>query len=422
MGLQPRSSWSAWEAIPAVVTLGIVLAVTQHAFDIGNTLDFGLAYRGGEVAWESGRPEDLDTWMSTPFLGMIMALVSRVVPEATGAAIWTWANLLLYYGTIGWIWRQMRASSGRCFWWATLLAAAAFAPAISTIWWKQFNLAALLLAALGFQRLRQGKDISGGAAVAASLLVKPIVVLLPVALLVGRHTRRAGVYALVWAGALLGVAQTFLVWRARSMSVALPLDAIEKFAEKARPEAFLVCHTENFSPQSMLCRLAGTRHWTLQRGVILIGVLLLAALVLDRLKTLGPSPWELFAFVCLLSPMVSPIAWSHYQLLGAPLLLVTVLRLRKSPFQLAPWLLLIGSYLLFELVWQPSGTLPGAFASVIHGTPEDLQSKFSVFAIAMFGQYVLYLVGLLSLHPLDTGSASPLREPSSGFPVPSGLP
>ncbi len=45
-------------------------------------LDLGKAYAGGVEAWSSGHPERVHTWMSTTFLAMIMALVSRLMSMA----------------------------------------------------------------------------------------------------------------------------------------------------------------------------------------------------------------------------------------------------------------------------------------------------------------------------------------------------
>ena len=73
----------------------------------------------------------------------------------------------------------------------------------------------------------------------------------------------------------------------------------------------------------------------------------------------------------LLSPLFSPIAWSHYQVLLAPMLLLLAIQLPRTRQALAKWVLLGLGYLLAELTWTPLGTVLD-FA----GGPQLLGSRF----------------------------------------------
>jgi hypothetical protein len=174
-----------------------------------------------------------------------------------------------------------------------------------------------------------------------------------------------------------------------------------------------VCHMENFSPQSMMCRLAGAADFGYQRIAVIGGVIILAALANLALRHEPGRSWEVFAFACLLSPMISPIAWSHYQVMLLPMFLLLAIQLTE---QRGPWTLwagLLGALCLAELVWRPAMSLPGALDSVFGGGAEDIQSSFRVMSIAMFSQYLLYMTALVWFIIRGTPLAKRLRLESS---------
>jgi hypothetical protein len=90
--------------------------------------------------------------------------------------------------------------------------------------------------------------------------------------------------------------------------------------------------------------------------------------------------------------MVSPLAWSHYQIMLAPLLVVLVVDFAHRRPAAAVWLTAVVGYLLCELVWRPNGTLPGALAHMFSNAPaETLTTEYAIFAYAAWAQYFLLL-------------------------------
>src|SRR5690349_261908 len=85
-GIPPRSlQW--WELIPALLVAAICVIGIVQALRFTDIDDLGLAYAGGQEAWASGHPEHVWTWISTPFLGMAMAIVSRVLSVTTATML-----------------------------------------------------------------------------------------------------------------------------------------------------------------------------------------------------------------------------------------------------------------------------------------------------------------------------------------------
>ena len=383
------------QALLALVIGGAAVLLAAKAVSDETPFDIGLAYMGGETAWDTGRPEELETWISTPFLGMVMALVSRAVDLPTAVTGMTILNLGLAVSLIAAIWTRLRHELSPRWWWTTLAGAVLFAPLLSSIWWKQLNVVALSLAVVGFSLLRSGRDVLGAAMTALSLAVKPIFVLLPLALLLRKETRKSGLWALVWIAIFIGGAQAFLAVRAGTPSALSPLPMIEALSERSQPENVWACHTENFAPGSLLCRLAGGRYWTQERVLVLLMVILFAALAHDSIRHRGGKSWSVFAFASLLSPLISPIAWSHYQLLLAPMLVVLVCEFVRRGASLALWGSLAASFALTELVWRPYGTLPGTVNRHLADKPETPEALFAVMSVAQFAQYLLFFTAVL---------------------------
>ena len=118
-------------------------------------MDAGLVYKAGEVAWETGHPEDFPTFVNTPFLAALAAVATRLVSIHTAADLLTVLNLLLVVGLIGFTLYHLRFVLSPLWWWVTAVALVSFAPMMSTVWWKQFNVIALALAVAGFDQLRR---------------------------------------------------------------------------------------------------------------------------------------------------------------------------------------------------------------------------------------------------------------------------
>jgi Glycosyltransferase family 87 len=395
-----------WEWIFAAVVVGWLIVLFWRGLTGLPALDTGLAYKGGQVAWATGHPERLSTWISSPFFALIMALTSRVLTENQTRIAVTFVNYAVLLALLPAIWVPLRRRVSPLFWWIALTAGLVFAPLASTLFWRQFNLIALAVGAAGFW-LSARRPAAAGALVSLSIAVKPVIFLLPLAMIWKRDTRKTGVLTLVWGVAILIVSQLFLAWRAHSLRTLLPFAALSNFASKSLPSTNgWVCNAQNFSPESTMCRVValGGKDWSATRDLTLVGVagiVLVAALLLRR--TEGKS-WLIFAFACLLSPMLSPIAWSHYQLMMAPMFLVLGYDLCKRRGQFIEWLWVGGAYVLCELSWRPYGMIDNILQQLVRGMPERslLPSGFVLLGFAQFAQYVLFFGAVLWFNRFNT--------------------
>lgn len=361
------------------------------------TLDLGLAYQAGQLAWTTGHPEHLASWDGMPFLGAAMALISRVISQTTTSDLLTVLNLALVLGTVGVALHRLRSVLTPVWWWVAAFALLSFGPLMSSVWWKQFNIISLALALASFELLRRGRTQLSGGLLGLSVSIKPLAFLLPVVLLARRETRRAGAIAIGWIIVLNMAAQALMAARAGSFSAINPYIPLHNFAQKSEPANIWACHPENFAPGSLLCRLAGAQNWTLQHVVVLAGVALIGAWVIEALRGHGVRwlSWEMFAFTMPLSVMLSPLAWSHYQIMLAPLFLLLLVRFTREGAGAGSWAGLVVAFLLASLLWQPFGTSVGAVRKLVSGKVETQQDLFAVEAVAQFAQYVLMITGAL---------------------------
>jgi hypothetical protein len=376
--LPPRGgSFSGWELVPAAVLAVTATGLILYAAEMPGSYDIGLAYMGGSEAFRTGHPEGLDTWIGTPFLAMVMAFVSRVATVDQAAIAYNIFDIAVTAALIAIAWAALRGRVGTPVWWVVLFGAVIYAPLTSTLWWKQFNLVVLALALSGFALIRSRRtwgDAAGSALIGLSISIKPVVFLLPLVLLVRRDTRRSGLYSLGWIAVLQGIAQVFLADRAQDLQTLSPLAALANFSLKSQPQITnWACNYQNFSPTSTLCRLVGSGdHWDLQRVAVFVIVLFFALVLLYALAGAPGRSWEFFAAACLLSPMFSPLAWTHYQLLLAPMILLLAIQLPRDRGAIRQWVLLGIGYLLAELTWTPIGTvadLAGGYRLLGSGLP-----------------------------------------------------
>lgn len=398
------------------------------------TLDLGLAYHAGDVAWRNGHPETVSSWDGTSFLAMSMAFISRVFTETTSANVLTALNVALLIAMVVIVWWNLRMSISRWYWWGSLAATSVFGPAVSTVAWKQFNVIGIAFAACGYWVLQKRRSewpwlLLGTFLIALSISIKPVVVLVVLGLLIRRDSRLAGILSALWIVAMELMAVVFMALRAHSVHELSPLVAYDNFATKTLPGNLWVCNPENFSPQSILCRMGNPQHyWTVQHIVVIVGVLLFFYLATTSVRGDSGFSWRVFAYACAFSPMVSPLAWSHYQLMLAPLLIVMVCDFAHRRPAIAIWLAALAGYVLCELVWRPYGTLPGVIVHFFTSRVETLQSEYTVFAWAAWAQYIIigvaivYYAGvtrgvLADVHPRPTDGAigSHHRASSSGM-------
>jgi hypothetical protein len=365
---------------------------TWRALHDASAFDVGLVYRGGQAAWATGHPEDLPTFVNTPFLAASMAIVTRLISVGTAADLITLVNLLLVVALIGIALHRLRPTLSPVWWWVTALALVSYAPMMSTVWWKQFNIIVLALAVAGFDQLRRGRKQSGAALIGLSVAVKPMVILLPLVLLARRGTRGAGALAITWVVALTVAGQAFIAARAHDLGPLNPLEPLHNFADKTKLSALGPCLPVNFAPGSLLCRLAGTDYSILQHALVWGLVALLGVWVIDALRGCSATSWEVFAFTCALSTMVSPLAWSHYQVMLAPLFLLLVVRFSTEGATIGTWFGLATAFFLASLMLTPHATVFGG-QSLGGGAAH---SRFLLVAsVAGFAQYVLVLTGVL---------------------------
>jgi Glycosyltransferase family 87 len=368
-----------------------------RAFHDPRTLDLGLAYQAGQLAWSSGHPEHLSSWDGTPLLAAVMALISRAIGSTPATTLQNVANVALVLATAAVVLRRLQSVLRPLWWWVAAVALLSFGPLMSTVWWKQFNIEALCLALAGFELLRRRRDALGAALIGVSIALKPLVFLLPLVLLAGRGTRRAGVLCVGWVAALSVAAQALLALRAHSITALNLYLPLHNFIEKSRPANVWACHPENFAPGSLLCRLAGSQNWTLQHFVVWGAVAVLGVLVLDAVRPSGAGlrSWEAFAFTLPLSAMLSPLAWSHYQILLAPLFLLLLVRFTNAGATNGEWLGLAVGFVLASLIWQPFGTSVGAVRGLFSAKAQTIHDLFAIESVAQFAQYLIVLTGVI---------------------------
>lgn len=378
---------------PALPALAVVLVAIQ----IHYVADFGLAYQGGLEAWTSGHPMRLVTWMGTPFYAMVMALVTRAGPEFVSARVFMAINLSLWLVLLALVWPRLRPHVSTRWWWATLIAAGLFAPALSTIFWLQINLLVFCMALAGFF-LAGRNDRLAGVLIGVSIAIKPVLILLPLALLLRRRSRSAGVWTIVAAAAVTVAGFVFLAWRAQDPAVMNPSAYLADFMTKSRLN-IAACIVENYSPVAALCRF-GLPPATPTSAVIALIVLGVGWLLVRDLPETDEGEWEVFAAACFLSILIGPIDWAHYGLLMGPLFLVLAYQFWRDHAPPAMWIGLGASYALAELVWDPLSTQLGA----------SIPFEIFVYTAGQFSQYFLLLVWIRWRR---------LRSVSSAVPAPA---
>jgi hypothetical protein len=264
-------------------------------------------------------------------------------------------------------------------WWGTLVAAAVFAPAITTIFWMQPNLILLALA-LGGVALADRRARTAGLLIGLALALKPIAILLPLALLVRRESRRTALWAIGVAAVLSASGLGFLAWRGGDLSIANPIGYAAQFGTKGGGP-IVACVAQNYSPMALLCRFGVHSSTALTVGVA-AAVLGLGWLAVRRLRRTLDARWDLVAVAFALSPMLGPIGWAMYQLLLAPLMLLLAYQFWAERAPIFLWLNLGLVYLMTMLVWDPLESLAQTPVIVLVVS----------YTIGQFAQYFLILL------------------------------
>lgn len=378
-------------AIPALALMLVTIPIHYVA-------DFGLAYRGGLEAWASGQPMHLDTWFGTPFYAVVMALVTRTGPEWVTARVFMAINLSLWLVLLSIVWPRLRAHVPMRWWWTTLVAAGLFAPVLSTIFWLQVNLVVFCLAVAGYVLVGRN-DRLAGVLIGVSIAMKPILVLLPLALLLRHRSRIASVWTLVIAAVATSGSFFFFAWRAQDLSVINPIGYFTDFMGKTRGDV-AACIVENYSPVATLCRF-GLPPTTVTSVVIGVIVLAIGWLLVRDLPETPEGEWEVFAAACFLSILVGPVDWAHYGLLMGPMFLVLAYQFWCHRAPGVMWVGLGASYALAELVWDPVSTQLGA----------SIPFEIFVYTAGQFSQYFLLLVWI-RWRRLKSLEAQPVTAPA----------
>jgi hypothetical protein len=356
-----------------------VLALIPVAILVHHPMDFGLAYQGGQEAWFSGHPERVLTWTATPFFALVMAAITRAAPLDVATTAMMAVNLAAWGGLLLSVWSRLLGRVPSALWWGTLVAAAVFAPAITTIFWMQPNLILLALA-LGGVALADRRARTAGLLIGLALALKPIAILLPLALLVRRESRRTALWAIGVAAVLSAIGLGFLAWRGGDLSIANPIGYAAQFGTKGGGP-IVACVAQNYSPMALLCRFGVHSSTALTVGVA-AAVLGLGWLAVRRLRRTLDARWDLVAVAFALSPMLGPIGWAMYQLLLAPLMLLLAYQFWAERAPIFLWLNLGLVYLMTMLVWDPLESLAQTPVMVLVVS----------YTIGQFAQYFLILL------------------------------
>jgi hypothetical protein len=394
-----RRSW-----LPVIGYAGLAALValwTWRALHDPYPWDTGLAYKAGQVAWATGHPEHVVSWISTPFLGAVMAVLSRFLSVRAVADLVTVCSAVMWVGASVVVLRRARGQLSPVWWWISAFALMSFAPMVSSVGFKQFNVIVLVLAAAGFELVRRGRTSWGAAAIGLSVSIKPMVLLLPFVMLVRRGTRRAGALAVAWVVGLNVAAQAFMAERAHDLGTIDPLIAVRNFIDKTKPN-FFSCLPSDFAPVALVCRLSSggpLHHSTLQRVAATAAVLLICLWVADALRGRSAKSWEVFAFVCPLSVMFSSVEWTHYQIMLAPLFALLLFRFVREGASIGEWAGLVIALVLASLIFapyhgSPYGSIFAAIKGVV-GTAGPPREPTLVEGVAQFAQYVLILTGVV---------------------------
>ena len=374
----PAASVGPARNLYLLAPVAAVLPLIPVAVLVHYPLDFGLAYQGGQEAWSSGHPERILTWTATPFFALAMAAITRAASLDVAAPVMMAVNLAVWAGLLVWVWNRLLGRVPSALWWGTLVAAAVFAPAITTIFWMQPNLIVLALA-LGGVALAERRVRTAGLLIGLALALKPIAILLPLALLM-RRERRAALWAIGVAAVLSGIGLAFLAWRGSDISIANPIAYVAHFQTKGGGP-IVACVVQNYSPMALLCRLGVPTSTVLTVAVAGVA-LVLGWLAVRRLRSIPNARWDLVAVAFALSPMLGPIGWAHYQLLLAPLMLLLAYQFWAERAPIFLWFNLALVFVLTMLVWDPLESLARTAVIVLVVS----------YTIGQFAQYFLLLL------------------------------
>jgi hypothetical protein len=392
--------------VGAILVGFAILAIGVRALGSGHPYDFGFYYRGAAAAWEHGDPTVVDGWLGTPFMAAVLAPLTAHFTMGQLAVALSFVNLALLIIGCLLVTRALTPACGRGA--AFAIAASVtvlFAPAVSTVWWRQFNVIVVALAVAGFLRLRRGHATSACLLIGVSVALKPLVVLVPIALLLRRETRRVGLASLILIAALTVGAQAVLVTRGAPVASLSPARIVRDSTERmSDPAGSHACHPANLSPGAFLCRTVGTDHWNVQRAVALVIAIVVAAALLVAVRRYPARSFEYFAVAAGASVLFGPIEWTHYQVALVPLIAVTTLHLWRRP-RMVPLVALVLAVLTLGLVWSPSMVVADFAARVAGGS--SLDASFVLMRVTAYAQLALFAIAAFVLRADEPRTETP---------------
>jgi Glycosyltransferase family 87 len=381
-----RLSTQAWDVVPLVLAAVILGIIVARAFSDPSARDFETFYHGAELGWTRGDPWREVYWLQLPAVVLVLGPLTEVMSQSVGAWLVTLVNLVCAVGLAAAALWWLGARCARWFSWLVVIALIGWGALAGAIWWKQLNLPVLALALVGFV-VAARRPWTAGLLIGLSIALKPLVLLLPVFLLFHRETRRTAVLAVGSAAAFTLAGLVVLAIGGGSIS---PFTYYRTFDDRTVQE--FACNRVNASPTGFACRIMGIENFDVTRFVVLCGIAVLVALALGLLRGTKGTSLVVFAWACLLSPMVSPLEWAHYGVMLAPMFVVLAAQAWAERTRLELWFGLFVAYALSQIVWNPARSLPG----LLEGGPESLDDVYRTMAVGAMAQFVLVAVALVA--------------------------
>jgi uncharacterized membrane protein len=388
----------------AAVILGVIVA---RAFSDPSARDFETYYHGAQLGWTQGDPWRDVYWLQLPAVVLVLGPVTQVMSQSAGAWLVTLVNLVCAVGLAAAALWWLIARCARWFSWLVVIALVGWGALAGAIWWKQLNLLVLALALIGFV-VADRRFVLAGVLIGLSIALKPLALLLPVFLLFHRETRRAALVAIGSAAAFTFAGLVVIAIGGGSIS---PFGYYRTFDD--RTVSNFACNRVNASPTGFACRVMGVENFDVTRFLVLCGIAVLVALALGLLRGTKGTSLIVFAWACLLSPMASPLEWSHYGVMLAPMFVVLAAHAWEERTRLELWFGLFVAYALSQIVWNPARSLPGQFES----GGESLDDVYRTMAVGAMAQIVLVAVALVATGGIVRGTRSTEQRHARGEAV-----
>ena len=389
-------------AAAAIVCYALIWIAFKPVVFSATRSDFSCFYRAGRmvVAGDGARVYDLaaqreyDQRLGTSFVDgqgrefslpfvfppyalALFAPLSRL-PYRRAEFVWYAANVGMLLA-LPFVLRKSLASSDKAIA-AELFAPILFVPAVLALMQGQTSILLLLLFALAFAGLDEGKDTLAGCLLALALL-KPQLMLAPlVALVIWRRWR--ALVAMVWAGvALLGLSATIAGWRA-TLHYPQALLAFNRL-----PGALGGEHQESMPNLRGAIHILLRGHWpdaNVSAITVALSIVLLAMLAI-LLRRVGGFSRNSYAMVIVFACLLSFHAYLH----DTSLLLLPIVLIAQS---------------LLESCWTAGHSVIAAAIGAMYLVPL-LPTSLSTTALQMFAAMAT-LAALLALEMRQARSKS----------------